>query len=273
MNDLKQLIEKAYQEDIPTLDVSTEYLFTDELGTAHLLCKADGVLSGIAVFAACLHHVDASIDFHPLKQDGELILRGDTLGIAKGKIKSLLQAERVALNFIQRMSGIASLTHQFVNATSGTSTHIYDTRKTTPGLRMLEKQAVRDGGGRNHRLNLSEMVMLKDNHLKASPTIASAVNTVKAKIPETMKIEVEVDSIAKFQEALLTACDIIMLDNMNLADMATCVALNQHRKVLEASGNMSLKRVPSVAKTGVDMISVGMLTHSYSSLDISFKIR
>lgn len=273
MNDWNQLIERAYQEDIPTLDVSTEYLFHEEQGIAHLLCKADGVLSGISVFSACLHHVDAAIDFHPLKQDGDLIQRGDTLGIAKGKIKSLLQAERVALNFIQRLSGIASLTHQFVTAISGTTAHIYDTRKTTPGLRSLEKQAVLDGGGRNHRMNLSEMVMLKDNHLKASPTIAIAVNTVKERIPKDMKIEVEVDSIPKFQEALLTNCDIIMLDNMNLADMTTCVALNQHHKVLEASGNMNLKRVQSVAKTGVDMISVGMLTHSYTSLDISFKIR
>lgn len=273
MDELKRLIELAYQEDIPTLDVSTEYLFHNETGIAHLLGKADGILSGIAVFAACLHHVDPTIEFEALKNDGDAIHRGDLIGIAKGKIKSLLQAERVALNFIQRMSGIATLTHQFTTAIKGTKAMIFDTRKTTPGLRFLEKKAVKDGGGENHRMNLSDMVMLKDNHLKASPTIQSAVDTVRIKVSKDMRIEVEVASIAQFQEAVLTDCDIIMLDNMNLADMATCVQLNAHRKVIEASGNMSLERVKDVAKTGVDMISVGMLTHSYSSLDISFKIR
>lgn len=265
------LIRMALKEDIPEKDISSEYLFTDEISNGQFIAKEDGVISGIEVCKQVFLEVDNSIDFQILKLDGSSVQIGDIIARVSGKTKSLLKAERVGLNFLQRMSGVATMTNKFVNELAGFETKILDTRKTTPLLRTLEKQAVVDGGGVNHRFSLSDMVMLKDNHLKAAKSISHAVAQVRTAVGKAIKIEVEVESVEQFKEALTTDCDIIMLDNMSLELMRECVLINQKQKKLEASGNMSLSRVKEVAQTGVDFISVGGLTHSYRSLDISLK--
>lgn len=271
MDKIKWIIKNALLEDMPTGDLSSEYLFTDERSSATLIAKEAGVISGMAICQKTFRYVDSKTTFEILVGDGEKVNQGDIIAKVEGATKSLLQAERVALNILQRMSGIATLTRRFVNETIGTKAKILDTRKTTPNFRILEKLAVLDGGGKNHRMNLSAMVMLKDNHIQAAGSIQEAVKKVKEKLPQDIQIEVEVESIVMFQEALLTTCDVIMLDNMTTQDMARCVELNQGKKILEASGNMSLERIREVAETGVDWISIGMLTHSYKSLDISMK--
>jgi len=267
------LIQRALLEDMPKGDVTTDALFHQEHSTALFIAKESGVLSGIDVAEATFKAIDPTVNFVIKKTNGTLLQKGDQIAIVSGKSASLLKAERVGLNFLQRMSGIATLTHAFVAAVEGTGTTILDTRKTTPTLRMLEKQAVVAGGGTNHRMNLSDMAMIKDNHIKAAGTITDAVAIVRAKTAKGFPIEVEVESLEQYQEALRTSADIIMLDNMNLELMATCVRIPHPGKKIEASGNMVLSRVNAVAKTGVDFISVGALTHSYQSLDISLKFQ
>ncbi len=265
------LIRLALEEDMPSGDISSMYLFTNEISEGKFIAKEDGVISGIDVCAETFKIVDPNTLFTIYKQNGEVVKKGDIIALVKGLTTSILMAERVGLNFLQRMSGIATKTNQFVKKLGSSQTKILDTRKTTPLLRDLEKQAVRDGGGVNHRFSLSDMVMLKDNHLKTANSIEYAVSKVKAQIESNILIEVEVESIEMFKEALLTKCDVIMLDNMSNSDMATCVFLNNHQKKLEASGNMSLERIESLANMGLDYISVGALTHSYNSLDITLK--
>ncbi len=265
------IITNALIEDIPQIDLSSEFLFDEEVSEANFIAKEDGIISGILVCKETFKIVDKSVKFKILKKDGESVEKNDIIATVKGKTKSILKAERVSLNFLQRMSGIATLTSKFVKETEGTNTKILDTRKTTPNLRILEKQAVRDGGGENHRMNLSDMVMLKDNHIKAAGSILRAVDIVKANIPHGVKVEVEVENTEQFISACNSDCDIIMLDNMDLETMDKCVELNQGIKILEASGNMTLDRIRKVCETGVDYISVGQLTHSYKSLDISLK--
>lgn len=265
------IIEGALKEDIPTIDVSSHYLFHDELSKGSFIAKEHGVISGIDVCKETFRQVDESTVFEIHKNNGEEVVVGDIIATVQGKTKSILMSERVGLNFLQRMSGIATMTKAFVEQTKGYKTAILDTRKTTPLLRILEKQAVKDGGGTNHRMNLSDMVMLKDNHIKAAGSITEAVAKVKKELSPNIRIEVEVETLSAFLEALQTDVDIVMLDNMSNELMKECVALNQHKKILEASGNMTLDRISSVCKTGVDTISVGALTHSYKSLDISLK--
>lgn len=269
--EIKEIIKRALEEDIPTIDVSSHYLFQDEQSEGRFIAKEAGVISGIDVCKLTFEFVDKDTEFIILKDNGSTVVPGDVIATVNGKTKSILMSERVGLNFLQRMSGIATMTNQFVKAVAGYPTKILDTRKTTPTLRILEKRAVLDGGGTNHRMTLSDMVMLKDNHLKAAKSLTEAVNTVRANLGKEMKIEVEVETLQAFKEALNSDADIIMLDNMSNELMRQCVELNQHKKLLEASGNMTLERVESVAKTGVDYISVGGLTHSYRSLDISLK--
>lgn len=266
-----EIIKSALKEDIPTIDVSSEYLFENQLSEGNFIAKECGIISGIDVCKETFRIIDESVEFTILKQNGEYVEKGELIAKVSGRTKSILMSERVGLNFLQRMSGIASMTHDFVIETKGTSTKILDTRKTTPLLRTLEKQAVKDGGGTNHRMSLSDMVMLKDNHIKAAGSITKAVAQVRKNVGKEMKIEVEVETIEQFKEALSTDADIIMLDNMNTSLMRQCVELNNHEKLLEASGNMTLDRIHEVAKTGVDYISVGALTHSYKSMDISLK--
>ena len=268
---IKNLVKSAINEDIPRIDVSSEYLFSNEKSTGKFIAKEDGVISGITVCQEVFFQIDEDTEFKILKNDSSFVKKGEIIATVSGLTKSILKAERVGLNFLQRMSGIATMTRMFVEEIKGFNTEILDTRKTTPLLRILEKQAVRDGGGTNHRLNLSDMAMLKDNHLKACDSIVEAVEKVRNAIGKNYKIEVEVESIEQFKEALSSDCDIIMLDNMNNEMMKECVLINKGLKKIEASGNMTLDRVKSVAEVGVDYISVGGLTHSYKSMDISLK--
>lgn len=270
-NEMIKIIQMALKEDIPSVDISSVHLFTNEESSGRFIAKESGVISGIEVCKEVFHQVDSNTNFTILKKDGEFVEKGTIIARVKGLTKSILAAERVGLNFLQRMSGVASLTRKFVDEIKGYPTKILDTRKTTPLLRLFEKKAVVDGGGTNHRFSLSDMVMLKDNHLKAAKSIGFAVKKVRTEINPQIKIEVEVETIDQFKEALNSDCDIIMLDNMTNDMMRECVKLNQGIKLLEASGNMSLERVKQVAETGVDFISVGLITHSYPSLDISLK--
>ena len=265
------IIKAALKEDIPTIDVSSHYLFNDEISEGNFIAKESGIISGILVCKEVFKIIDPETEFTVLKNNGDTVVKGDIIAKVKGRTKSILMSERVGLNFLQRMSGVATLTNSFVKETKGYATVILDTRKTTPLLRILEKQAVVDGGGTNHRMSLSDMVMLKDNHIKAAGSLIKAVDLVRKNVGRSMKIEVEVESLAKFTEAMESDADIIMLDNMSNELMSQCVKINNHKKLLEASGNMSVARIKSVCETGVDTISVGAITHSYPALDISLK--
>ena len=267
---IDEFIKSALKEDIPTVDVSSEYLFTDEVSEGTFTAKEDCVISGIDIAKRVFEIVDPSVLFKIINHNGTFVETGTIIAIVQGKTKSILQAERLALNIMQRMSGIATMTRLFVNETRGTNTVILDTRKTTPNLRLFEKRAVLDGGGINHRMSLSDQVMLKDNHINAASSITNAVEIVRKKVGPDMKIEVEVETFEQYVEACNTSCYIIMLDNMSTDLMSKCIAYN-HDKFLEASGNMTLDRIKEVASTGVDSISVGALTHSYKSADISLK--
>lgn len=268
---IKAIVARALKEDLPQGDITVDALFSTETADARLIAKEDGIVSGLEVAREVFAQIDPNTRFETAFADGQAVRRGDVIASVSGLACSLLKAERVALNFLQRMSGIATTTRRYQDACAGTKASIHDTRKTTPGLRVLEKQAVRDGGGKNHRLNLSTMAMLKDNHLAASRSMQGAVAKVRSHVGEDILIEVEVETVKAFLEAWRTDCDIIMLDNMPVDFMAECVRLNRGKKVLEASGNMTLERIPEVAATGVDMISVGALTHSVKALDISMR--
>ncbi len=268
---IDEAIKAALKEDIPTIDVSSYYLFKDETSFGNFIAKEDGVISGIDICQRTFEIIDEDIEFKIIKSNGSHVKIGDIIATVKGRTKSILQAERVGLNFLQRMSGIATMTNLFVRETEGYHTKILDTRKTTPLLRFFEKRAVVDGGGTNHRMSLSDMVMLKDNHLKAAHSIIEACKIVREHVGKDMYIEVEVESLDQFLEAQNSEANVIMLDNMSNVLMTECVKLNKNHKILEASGNMTLDRIQSVCKTGVDTISVGGLTHSYKSLDISLK--
>lgn len=264
------IIIRALQEDIPTIDVTTDNLFTDQMSEGIFIAKEDGVLSGIEVMKRVFEIVDESIEFKVINFDGDTVEKGDYIAIIHGKSSSILKGERVALNLMQRMSGIATLTSKFVKEIKNDHTKILDTRKTTPNLRILEKMAVVHGGGVNHRFSLSDQVMIKDNHIKAAGSITNAVSIIKKRVDQSIKIEVEVETFEQFLEAIETECDIIMLDNMSNELMRKCVEHNSN-KFLEASGNMTIDRIESVSNTGVDFISVGALTHSYKAMDVSLK--
>ncbi len=269
---IKRKIEESIIEDINSYDITTDNIFEESyISKAVFIAKEAGVISGINIVRMVFSIIDENIKFCAFVHDGDKIIEGTLIATVEGATKSILKGERVALNFIQRMSGIASLTSMYVDEISEFDASIVDTRKTTPLNRVFEKQAVRDGGGLNHRYNLSDGVMLKDNHIKAIGSIKDAVRKVKSRIGLMVKVEVEVDNIEDFKDALNTEVDVIMLDNMSTEDMKECVLLNNKKKILEASGNMTLSRVKEVAATGVDYISVGALTHSFKSLDISLK--
>jgi len=264
------IITNALHEDIPTIDVTTDNLFTDELSEGSFIAKENGVVSGIKVMRRVFQILDPEVYIKIINTDGSYVEKGDIIAIISGKSRSILKGERVALNLMQRMCGIATLTRQFVDQIKNGHTKILDTRKTTPNLRIIEKMAVLDGGGINHRFSLSDQVMIKDNHINAAGSITRAVEIIKSKIDHNIKIEVEVETFDQFLEAIETDCDIIMLDNMDNDLMRLCVESNKG-KLLEASGNMVLNRIHGVSETGVDFISVGALTHSYMAMDISLK--
>lgn len=263
------LIEDGVDNDITTLNLVSK----DKMLTGSFIVKATGVVSGIDVAKEVFKQINPRIKMEILKANGTFVNRGDVIATIEGPMRDILRGERVALNFLQRMSGIAATTARFVQELAGTNCKILDTRKTAPLLRVFERQAVRDGGGENHRFNLSDRVLIKDNHIAASGSIQDAVSILRKAVGRGMIIEVEVETLDEFMEALNTSADVIMLDNMSNEVMKKCVELNEGKKKLEASGNMELKKVRSVALLGVDYISVGSLTHSYKALDISLKFR
>lgn len=277
--DVQAIIDLALSEDIGTGDVtSLATVPVDRMAEGVMLAKAGGVLSGVEVARQVFRTVDPAIVFTPLLADGDRLSHRMEIATLSGPARSLLTAERTALNLMQRLSGVATQTARYVAATEGTHAHIVDTRKTTPGMRLLEKRAVMHGGGRNHRFGLADGVLIKDNHLAAiggPRRITDAIERARALAPHTLKIEIEVTSLDALQEALDARADIIMLDNMETGAMADAVRLRDahtHPALLEASGGITLERIPEVAATGVDLISVGALTHSSPALDISLEL-
>ena len=268
------LIKNAIKEDINYIDVATDYLLDEnEVSEAVFIAKADGVLCGIDVAMRVFQLLDESFTCVLHKKDGDEIKKGDLIAELKGKTVRLLKGERTALNLIQHMSGIATITNECVKETIGTNATIADTRKTLPGLRSLQKYAVTCGGGRNHRYNLSDCAMLKDNHIDAKGGITPAVKALREKIGHTVKIEVETRTLEEVKEALSAGADIIMLDNMSNETMAEAVKLVDSKALLEASGNLTKERIHSVAQLGVDILSIGALTHSVEAFDISMRMK
>ncbi|MEI6100468.1 MAG: carboxylating nicotinate-nucleotide diphosphorylase [Eubacteriales bacterium] len=267
-----EIIMNALKEDIGWGDITASSTIpADKEIKGKFIAKEAIVVCGLEVAARVFDLIDADIVLDLLVEEGSNVLKGDILATISGNARGVLEGERVALNLLQRMSGIASRTRDCVEKVAGTKAMITDTRKTTPGLRVLEKHAVRTGGGRNHRFCLSDGVLIKDNHIKAAGGITQAVESARAEIPHTMKIEVEVEDFDQIREALTCGADIIMLDNMGLADMAKAVAIINGRAMVEASGNMGDKDLREVAATGVDIISIGALTHTVRAADISLR--
>ena len=278
MNDLgyctsvEKLIDAALEEDIGTGDITTlSTISKDAIGHGRYIAKESGILCGIDLAARIYEKLDSRVKFSAYKKDGDEIKKGEVIAEVEGPAVSLLTGERVGLNLMQRLSGIATKTRECVNAIKGTDAVIADTRKTTPGLRVLEKYAVRVGGGSNHRFNLADGILIKDNHIVAAGGITEAVRRARANAPHTLKIEVEIETFDQLKEALLAGADIIMLDNMSCEDMKKATEIVNKKAKTEASGNMGDRDLLEVAKTGVDIISIGALTHSIRSLDISLK--
>ncbi len=269
----QQLVDLALAEDIGAGDITSNATVpVKATADGTMVVKQPGVISGLTVAGYVFERVDPAISFRPRCADGSRLAVGDVLADITGPARSVLAGERVALNLLQRLSGVATLTATFVGAVAGTNATIVDTRKTTPGLRMLEKTAVRHGGGRNHRFGLSDGVLIKDNHLAAiggPDRVTRAVHAAREHAPHTTKVEVEVTTLAETEEAMAAGADIIMLDNMTVAEMAEAVRVVAGRALLEASGGVRLETVRKIAETGVDLISVGALTHSAPALDIS----
>lgn len=278
--DVQAIIDLALSEDIGTGDITTlATVPARRMADGVLLAKAEGVLSGIDVARQVFRTVDPAIAFSALRSDGDSLTHRLEIATVSGAARSLLTAERTALNLVQRLSGVATETARYVAATAGTNTRIVDTRKTTPGLRLLEKRAVVHGGGHNHRFGLADGVLIKDNHLAAiggPDRIREAIEHARALAPHTLKIEIEVSSLDELHEALDARADIIMLDNMDTQAIAEAVRIRDAHTpstLLEASGGITLHRIPELAATGVDLISAGALTHSSPALDISLELR
>jgi len=270
---LNDLITRALQEDIGHQDITTANLVSPSLKAKGIfLVKTSGILAGLEVSRAVFGLLDPDIVFTALISDGEKLEPGDRIAIVEGAAATLLTGERTALNFMQRLSGIASKTYHMAEIIKPYKAQLVDTRKTTPGLRFLEKYAVKIGGGRNHRLGLFDGVIIKDNHIMAAGGIIPAVKKVRSLIPLTVKIEVEVENLEQLKEALEAGADIIMLDNMDTDTMRRAVLITNGKALLEASGGINENTIAAVAQTGVDFISSGALTHSAVSLDISFDI-
>lgn len=273
LEEVKPLIEYAFKEDIGTGDITTNSIIPGDLITkASMKAKTPGVIAGLSVAEYVFRLLDPNITWEPLVADGDFVEKGRIILNIKGSFRALLTGERTALNFLQRMSGIATETAKYTAVLKNTSTQILDTRKTVPGLRLLDKYAVRMGGGTNHRIGLYDMVLIKDNHIKVAGGISNAVEQVRKTAGTGIKIEVETTNMEEVQEALEMKVDMIMLDNMTNQMMSEAVKkINKNAKV-EASGNMTLERVKDVAETGVDFISIGALTHSVKAMDISMNI-
>lgn len=270
---LDVLIRSALAEDIGSGDVTTNAVMSgQETGHARVVAKSELVVAGMNVFREVFLCVDERIEMVPCCQDGQQVPRGQVVAEISGSLSGILMAERVALNFFQRMCGIATATRQYVEAVAGTKVKILDTRKTVPGLRILDKYAVRVGGGTNHRFGLSNAVLIKENHIEAAGGIGEAVARTRQRASHTLKIEVEVKNLSELDEALQAGVDIIMLDNMGLTEMREAVLKVNGKVPLEASGNVTLATVRQIAETGVDFISVGALTHSVKAADLSLLV-
>ncbi|HXH10521.1 MAG TPA: carboxylating nicotinate-nucleotide diphosphorylase [Alphaproteobacteria bacterium] len=269
LQQVKQLIQAAIEEDMGRGDVTTEATIAEDLMCrAHLIAKQEMVLAGIEVFAGVYASLDPSITITAHRKDGDRLMPKTVIADLVGRARMLLAGERVALNFLQRLSGIATLTRQYVDAVRGYKVDIIDTRKTTAGWRVLEKYAVRIGGGKNHRHDLGDGVLIKDNHIVAAGGIKPAIDKARRYCHHLLKIEVEVETLEQAEEALQAGADVIMLDNMSPEQLAEAVKMIGGRVVVEASGGISLESVVAVARTGVDLISVGKLTHSAPAADI-----
>ncbi|NLM09395.1 MAG: carboxylating nicotinate-nucleotide diphosphorylase [Clostridiaceae bacterium] len=269
---VKDILERAFREDMPMGDITTDYTVrADSVSRAYLVAKQNGVIAGLEICMEAFKMLDPDVKLQPFVKDGDFVEKGKKLLLVEGKSRALLKAERTALNLLQRLSGIASETRKYVDRITGYNAKVVDTRKTTPGLRLLEKYAVRVGGGTNHRFSLSDGVLIKDNHIKAAGGIKQAVEAVRAAIPHTVKIEVETETLDQVKEALDSGADIIMLDNMPPELMKQAVELIEGKAITEASGNVTLDNIQDVAAAGVDIISVGAITHSVKAMDISMK--
>jgi nicotinate-nucleotide pyrophosphorylase (carboxylating) len=270
---LKNLIESSLSEDIGSGDVTTEATIPAEAkSTAEMLAKQDMVLAGLDVAREVFLYLDPTVQFTPLAKDGDRIKTGTVMARVSGNTRALLTGERVVLNFLQHLSGVATLTAKYVEKVKGLKVEVLDTRKTLPGLRQIEKYAVRMGGGKNHRMGLYDMVLIKDNHIKAAGSITKAVEAARKKAGQ-LKIEVETKNLDEVREALAAKADTIMLDNMPVEIMREAVKLIAGRALVEASGNVTLDTIHAIAETGVDCISAGNITHSASAADINMKIK
>lgn len=273
ISDIDKIIINALKEDIPSGDITTDNIIDeDSQSEALLIAKDEGVIAGVDVAKRVFILLDEKIVFEKMVHDGQAVKYGDVIAKIKGNTRALLKGERTALNLLQRLSGIATRTKQLADKIKDLPAKVVDTRKTTPGLRILEKYAVRVGGGYNHRFCLSDGVLIKDNHIKAAGGIKKAIELVRERIPHTIKIEVETETIDQIIEAIDGKADIIMLDNMGLDKMKEAVKIIEGKAITEASGNVNLNTIYDIACTGVNIISVGGLTHSVNAFDISMKI-
>jgi nicotinate-nucleotide pyrophosphorylase (carboxylating) len=272
-NITEQLILLALAEDIGTGDITTQSVVPEKTQVSgSFIAKEDGVICGLGIVRRVFELMDKAVVLQTFCADGDKVYKGSKIADISGPAHAILTGERVALNFLQHLSAIATKTAAIMDSVAGTGLKIVDTRKTTPGMRVLEKYAVKTGGGYNHRMNLSDGILIKDNHIKAAGGIAPAIEAARENAPQTLKIEVEVESLDQVQEALDAKADIIMLDNMSLETMAAAVKLINGRALTEASGNMDQKNLLDVARTGVDLVSIGALTHTVKAMDISLRL-
>lgn len=268
--DCRDIVRLALVEDIGTGDVTTQFTVAPETaGAARMITKQAGVIAGLPVVTEVYRQVDSEVQVTPLVSEGDRVEAGTVLCHIEGRAQSLLTGERVALNFVQRLSGIATKTAQMVSLVAGTKARVVDTRKTTPGLRNLEKYAVRTGGGHNHRFGLYDAILIKDNHIQACGSITEAVHSAFAQAPHTMTVTVECDTLEQVNEAVQAGADIVLLDNMTLEQLSQAVSIIDGQAAAEASGGVNADTITEIAQTGVDVISVGALTHSATALDIS----
>lgn len=269
-----RLLDLAIAEDIDTGDITTDSLIPSKLdAVAIMTAKESGVVSGIEIAEKVFRRFSDNIKWTPLVNDGDYVQKGKDILKIEADFKTLLKGERISLNIMQRMSGIATAVREYVHEMEGSNTSLLDTRKTAPGMRVLDKMAVKHGGGVNHRMGLYDMVLIKDNHIKIAGSVQEAVLQIRKKVKDGIKVEVEVTNFTELTQAIESGADIIMLDNMSTDQMAEAVKIIAGRAKIEASGNMTLNRIREVAATGVDFISVGALTHSVKAMDISMNIK
>lgn len=269
---LNEIIKNALMEDLGRGDITTDSILNgDQWARGFFLAKQEGVIAGLPVVQRVFSMLDERISIVPEVREGDRVKKGQVIAGVEGPAAPILKGERTALNFLQRMSGIATRTRRCIDIVAGFNVRIVDTRKTVPGLRILDKYAVLVGGGYNHRFNLSDGVLIKDNHIKAAGGISKAVSKVRERLPHTMKIEVEVETLEQLAEALKAGADIVLLDNMSLEKMKKAVQMAKGKVLLEASGNVTEETLKDIAETGVDIISMGSLTHSVKAMDISLR--